>query len=553
MSLPASTPSTLTLSGGWQEVFKGAGKTALEQILPDYIAPRRWFGSKTRTIQATEVIEAIPIAAVAYMTLLRITYREGEPEFYQLPLTFTAGEQADSLRREQPQAVVTNLETEDGAGVLYDAVWSDRFCTTLFELMAGQQNVSGLTGELLPSITHVFAALRGAVGVDLSPALLGAEQSNTSIRYGEQLILKLFRRLERGVNPDLEIGHFLTEKAAFAHIPGVAGALEYRQKERAEPITLAILQGFVPNQGDAWRYTLESLRSYFEPETDQTETKLEAMSLPQKPLVDLAEGDIPALASEMIGSYLESARLLGQRTAELHLALASDPYDPDFAPQPFTEPYQRLLHQRMCQLTEWIFQLLPPQLGTLPEPVRIEAQQVIKAKAEVIDSFQPFIDQKITALRTRIHGDYHLGQVLYTGQDFMIIDFEGEPARTLEERRLKRSPLQDVAGMLRSFHYAAYAAFFEQIKSGIRSDEKETLEARTRFWHLWVSVAFLKTYLTVTKGAIFRPESLVELKVLLDAYLLEKAIYELGYELNNRPDWINIPIQGILQTLRGKS
>jgi maltose alpha-D-glucosyltransferase/alpha-amylase len=180
-------------------------------------------------------------------------------------------------------------------------------------------------------------------------------------------------------------------------------------------------------------------------------------------------------------------------------------------------------------------------LDTLPEAGRRDAERVLALEGSIAARFDTLLVRPIHALRSRIHGDYHLGQVLFTGEDFIIIDFEGEPARPLSERQMKRSPLQDVAGMLRSFHYAAYAAYFSQARD---------LEQWARFWHLWVSVAYLKTYLDVVSGAAFLPSSSDELKLLLDAYLLEKAVYELGYELNNRPDWVIIPLQGILQTVQ---
>lgn len=545
--------STLSVAGGWQNIFQGTAKMDLEGFLPAYITPRRWFGAKARTLQTVAVVEAIPITNTASLTLLRVSYTEGEPEIYQLPLAFTTGAAADTLKRDRPQAVVTHLQTEAGVGILYDAVWDDGFGDALLKTIAGQHTLTGLTGQLSASTTQRFSHLRGPATEDLSPALLGAEQSNTSIRYGDRLILKLFRRLETGTNPDLEIGHFLTEKSAFAHIPGVAGALTYHPIDAPEPVTLAILQGFVPNQGDAWHYTLQVLASYLEQGLSDAEITPEALALPSQSLLDLAHQDIPPLVPQLIGDYLASAQLLGQRTAELHLALASDPADPNFAPESFSEPYQHLLHQRMGSLTKHVLQLLRLRLQKLPEAARTEAQQVLEAETAILHRFQPFLEQKITALRTRIHGDYHLGQVLYTGQDFMIIDFEGEPARTLAERRLKRSPWQDVAGMLRSFHYAAYAALFERLEAKtVQAEEKTKLEAWVCFWHLWVSVAFLKTYLVVTDGAAFRAKSPGERQILLDAYLLEKAIYELGYELNNRPAWVKIPLQGILQTLRAE-
>jgi maltose alpha-D-glucosyltransferase/alpha-amylase len=550
VSPTATQLPTLTVTGSWEGIFRGKARVALEASLPGYMVQRRWFGSKARTIQSTEIVEAISIAGVAYLALVQVNYSEGEPETYMLPLTFAGGDRAEALQRERPGAVVALLQTQDGPGILYDAVWENRFCEVLLETIAQGQQLTGAAGVLAASATSVFPQLRGPGAEIPPPVLLGAEQSNTSIRYGDRLILKLFRRLEVGTNPDLEIGHFLTEQAAFTHIPPVAGALEYRREQHA-PVTLAILQGFAANEGDAWRYTLDALGRYFERVLTQPSISAEAMTLPQGSLLELAQHDLPRWSYEIIGLYLESAHLLGRRTAELHLALASDPVDPNFAPEPFTAGYQRPLHQSMRNLTGRVLQLLRRRLKTLPEAAQAEAQQVLDFEPELFRRFHSLLDHKISALRTRTHGDYHLGQVLYTGKDFVIIDFEGEPARPLKERRLKRSPIQDVAGMLRSFHYAAYAAFFEQAASGlVQPQSQTTLEMWSRFWHTWVSVAFLKTYLQVANGAPFLPQSPAELRILLDAYLLEKAVYELGYELNNRPGWVKIPLQGILQTLQ---
>jgi maltose alpha-D-glucosyltransferase/alpha-amylase len=198
------------------------------------------------------------------------------------------------------------------------------------------------------------------------------------------------------------------------------------------------------------------------------------------------------------------------------------------------------------------FQLLRQRLRGLPKIVLGEAQRILEREEEVLQRFQLILGRRITAVRIRCHGDYHLGQVLYTGKDFVIIDFEGEPARPLSERRIKRSPLRDVAGMLRSFHYAAYSALFKQEAEGVYASHPEslaTLEPWARVWYLWVSAVFLKTYLEVTRKASFLPRTREELRVMMDAYLLEKAMYELGYELNNRPDWVRIPLQGISQLL----
>jgi maltose alpha-D-glucosyltransferase/alpha-amylase len=324
----------------------------------------------------------------------------------------------------------------------------------------------------------------------------------------------------------------------------VAGALEYHPTQ-GPPIILGILHGFVPNQGDAWKYTLDSLGTFFEAAL-ATKSDLGPELVPQKTLVELAMTEVPGLAQELIGPYLESARLLGERTADLHTALASNITDPHFAPEPFSKLYQRSVYQSMRNLTARTFQLMRSRLKYLPEQGLDLAKKVLEREEKVFDSFRSLLDSRINTTRIRVHGDFHLGQVLYTGKDFIIIDFEGEPARSLSERRLKRSALRDVAGMLRSFHYAAYHAIYSRT---VRPEDIAAVEQWANFWQIWVSAVYLKTYLHVAGPADFLPREAGEQQILLNALCLEKAIYELSYELNNRPEWINIPLMGILQLL----
>jgi maltose alpha-D-glucosyltransferase / alpha-amylase len=259
---------------------------------------------------------------------------------------------------------------------------------------------------------------------------------------------------------------------------------------------------------------------------------------------------VPAEARERIGIYLQSAQLLGQRTAEMHIALASRPDEPDFAPEPFSLLYQRSLYQSMRTLAGRTFELLRQRLDSLPEPARPMAEELLGAQGRVIDRFGALLGGKVSATRIRTHGDYHLGQVLFTGKDFVVLDFEGEPARPLSERRMKRSPFRDLAGMLRSFHYAAYAKLFEEADAGVvPAGALPVLETWALDWERWVSASFLRAYLDRAWGASFVPPSREELAMLIDVYLLEKAVHELAYELNNRPGWVRIPLHGIRQIL----
>jgi len=260
---------------------------------------------------------------------------------------------------------------------------------------------------------------------------------------------------------------------------------------------------------------------------------------------------IPSIAGELIGPYFENIKLLGQRTAELHVALASNTEEQEFAPEPFSVLYQRSLYQSMRNQSGQVFQLLKKNLTALRGTVLDQALKVLDQQNDVMNRFRSLLSRKIMAYRTRIHGDFHLGQILYTGKDYVIIDFEGEPARPLTERRIKRSPIRDVAGMLRSFHYAAYTSLFGHLGSAVvRPEDLAAMEPWARIWNVWVSSIFLESYFHHAQPGGFLPSNRDEIDILLDVYLLEKALYELGYEMNHRPDWIRIPLSGILQLVQ---
>ncbi len=374
----------------------------------------------------------------------------------------------------------------------------------------------------------------------LAPKPVGAEQSNTSIIYGNRLILKFFRRIQEGINPDLEIGQFLTEKTSLKSVPPLAGTLEY-QARNGKPMAQGMLQKFVANQGDAWGFTLKSLASYYDEVRKITATGVAAPAGVSTPGNQI-EG-VPDVAKSAVETYLAAAELLGQRTAEMHLALASDASDPAFAPEPFTMDSQQALEQSMNRLLVRVFSLLRDKLKYLPNEWRGNAEKLAERESEIAARFNAALREPIRAMRTRIHGDYHLGQVLRTESDFVIIDFEGEPARSIEERRVKRSPLQDVAGMLRSFHYAAFAPLLGEDRA--HGDDVTRMGVWAEAWNSWVADRYLAKYFATAKDASYLPATQAEVQTVLELHLLEKAIYELGYELNNRPTWVGIPLQGI--------
>ena len=359
------------------------------------------------------------------------------------------------------------------------------------------------------------------------------------------MILKLFRKVGEGINPDLEVGRFLTDKTSFTQIAPVLGSLEY-QSHRGAQRTLGVLHGYIPNQSDAWEYTLGILGEYFERARQRLP---ETPEMPTQEFVTLAQQGLPPEAREAIGLYVDSAELLGRCTAELHAALASDPRDPEFAPQRPTVLDYRALYQSMRGLAKRTVQNLRHERDSLGEDLQPAADRVVALEDELGRRLREVMEVSSSSPRFRCHGDYHLGQVLYTGHDFVIVDFEGEPGRRLPERRVKRSPLRDVAGLLRSFDYAAHTAFKQRLQEAEDGHELQGLGQWAWYWSTWVSAASLRAYLERAAELGFLHESPQETQLLLTAFLLDKALYELRYELNNRPDWVYLPLLGLLQLL----
>lgn len=548
---PQAKLPTLVVNGKWQNVWlQREVKSTLESILPDYLYSCRWFNGKTRTVQSAQITEVISVVykdTEAKMIWLQVDYTQGNPETYLLLLSYAESEQANYLLAENPQAVIAHLQIQekDSVGVLFEAIADKNFLTFPLEAIAHNRSYKGIVGELIPTATDIFPQLF-TDATHLEPNILKGEHRNTCVIYDSRFILKIFRQLEEGINPEQEIGHFLSEKKRLQHFASLAGVLEY-YSPKGEPMTVGILQQFIPDTRSGWDYTLDSLRDYFEHVTVQ-QGEMTKVPVPSGSLLDLQSLEVPQLALSTIGSYLSSAQLLGQCTAELHIALACDPNNPDFAPEPFSTFYQRSTYQYARNLTGQVLILLKNRLNSLSPENQKLAQGVLNASEQIMGRFQLILNQKITAMRTRYHGDYHLGQVLYTGKDFIIIDFEGKSSRSLSERRMKRSPLRDVAGMLQSFNYAATQGLRNEVESGmIRPENLPMMEAWSQFWYYWVSAAFLKSYLEIASKDSFLPTTQQELQVLLDAYLLEKVIYDLGYKLENRLDAVEIPLKQLLE------
>jgi len=509
----------------------GQRATFEREILPAYLPGCRWFGAKARTLREIKIVEHPTLDGDnrAQLWFVEVSYLDGPTETYALPVTIASGEDARKVSQTAAHAVIARFE--DGS-VLHDAVWDNDFRSKLFETITHAQRKKGRSGELVGMPGKALAG--DAASVATKSQVLGVEQSNSSIIFDNRYFLKLYRKLEDGVNPDVEVTRFLTDSAKFPYVPAFGGAIEYR-RGKSEPTVVCLLQNAVTSESDAWTMTLDHVGRFYE------------RVLARKADLQSEAASSGELMTEFIGGvYPEKTKLLGQRTGELHMALASIQDDRMFAPEPFNAMAQRSVFQSMRALLRRTTALLAKKVPDLPEKFQTEARDILAAEKAILDREKRILDRRTVAAKIRIHGDYHLGQVLYTGKDFIILDFEGEPARPLSERKLKRSALRDVAGMMRSFQYAAYSALWQP---AMRPEDVPFLERWADRWYREMSSVFLQSYLQTTAGSVFVPQKSDDLQILLEAYLLDKAVYEIGYELNNRPDWVVIPIRGIKHIL----
>ena len=528
------------LTHGIEGLLAAPGLTVLQQLLITYLPHQRWFGAKSRIIKAVTVLDSAELPGLnAVVVFLQVTYDDDSTSVYQLALTITTGEAAETIRASDPTSIVATVTTANGPAILHDAVAREDVRQAILQLIEANAELPTRNGVLTGRSSTAFTEARGAESL---PARTGsAEQSNTSILFGAKLIMKLFRRLQPGENPDTEIGRFLTETAHFPRIALFLGDITLKPKN-GEPTTVAMLQGLVENEGDGWQWTLDELSRYY----DSVATLPAPQDLGTPPSF-LSENEVPPPAREHAALSLEAAALLGRRTAEMHLALATSTHNSAFLAECFTTADLVADADRIDAQLALTLGALKRGIPQLTETISDNAAVVLSrrielyARARAIASATP----NDAGQRIRIHGDYHLGQVLRSRSDYVILDFEGEPARSLEQRRAKQSPLKDVAGMLRSFSYATYAALNTFAQR--RPDDARNLEPWATLWQNAVSHEFLRAYqLTVVDANPDLIPKPTQSQLLLNAYLLEKSLYELLYELDNRPTWVRIPLAGIL-------
>ncbi len=520
-----------------------------KKILQNYLRAMRWFGGKSKKIVSSEV-SGFPVIEVgnitAYLLNVLLRYADGLPETYFLPVMFiTNPERMIYFIKNETRSVLCYLKTPEREGIIIDALYSKYFRNELFWLLKNNHTVRVNGGVLKFEAGKILQAL-DIEKKDITSEVLKVEQSNTSIIYNDEFFFKIYRKLESDINPDLELVRFLSEKTNFENAPAYGGGIQYQESGASAHTILGLLQNKIVNQGDAWAAMLDTLSRYYEKAFSKAGKNVELPELVRKSR--LYFDDTPDVLKPFITvETYERITRLALRTAEMHIALSADSEDEAFEPEKFTEHYQRSIYSGHRKLVSEKLGALANKISTLPTQTAEEAQQVLDLRETILKSFQDIYSRKIEATKTRIHGDYHLGQVLFNGSDFYIIDFEGEPMHTISERRLKRTPFKDVAGMIRSFHYAAYGQLL--LNQKYKKEDMPVLEQWARQWFHYVSNYFLTTYLDRTQGQNFIPPDEDSIQLLLRSYLLEKAIYEVGYEMNSRPDWLRIPLKGVLYVM----
>jgi maltose alpha-D-glucosyltransferase / alpha-amylase len=511
----------------WRSDLSSRLRAQLEnKVLPSYLAAQRWYGAKGIPILRTQLSDFADWQTHQGRWLVAIFDVENKADRsrYFVPLTL-AFEDADEARMHRLQSgAVARVRQQAVVGVMADACVDEGFCRAVVDSIGASAELPTHTGQLRFVPTNVFAELRGDPSTPLSvnPTPLQSS-SNTTVRIGDPFFLKVYRRLQKGINPELEIGRYLTEGVHFPNIVPVAGAVEHRAEDGSVS-TLALLQAFVMNQGDGWDYTVNYLLRFLEDRRTGT-----------------------PLPEDVHGLYLAMVRTLARRTAELHCALATPTADPAFAPEPITEHDIAQWYAAARAQVQNTFELLRSHLAQLPSSLAVEADLLIGQRAALLKLLEARPGLPPVGIKIRHHGDYHLGQVLVKRNDFVIVDFEGEPARPLDERRAKGSPLRDVAGMLRSFQYAMYAA--QKRCAAQSADDCAAWLPLLERWEAETRATFTSVYDEVARACGLY-KSLEEVRPLLDLFEIDKALYEIRYELGNRPDWASIPIRSLLSYTR---
>jgi maltose alpha-D-glucosyltransferase/alpha-amylase len=526
-----------------QRVFTAKNKEKLEDpILPDYIARSVWFKSPDRKMEEAKILEKMPLkrSGNAYFLLVvEISYESGLPDMYQLGLAFGRKEE-NRVVAQYPQSIICEAVINGQEGYLCDALYSAGFQEGLFHAIAAKQKIKTdhATVRFYDEKKMLGKYLRKQE--ELNPRMVLSSKSNFSLLYHNDFYLKLYRKLDRAINPDLEIVRFASEHKGFEYIPKLVATIQL-EYGKDDSILLGMMQEAVEYESDMWTYLLEFLKRYYSRITfnyaGQKAPRLKGSLVKPIALEDLDDDELKA---EIGALYADQIRMLGERTAAFHLTMASDESNPSFSPEEFSLHYQRSLFSSFQSLVRHTFQKLNRKKGQAPDFVREEVDYLLPMRQKVLDILKKVYERKMDTFKIRVHGDFHLKQVLFTGQDFVFIDFEGETGRRYSERRIKRSPLRDIASMILSLQKVTFAGIMESEE--VRMEDFEELRPWAETWYHYMSQFFFKAYLDHTHDKPLVPKAQEDLVKILNVFILERALMELEVALDDPKDEMIVPL-----------
>ncbi len=528
----------------WSRVLQPPAAQALERALPGYLVARPWHRRRAAGVKTAKVRDVVSLGrtsegAQIELAVVRVQYEDGQDASYLIPMDFTAESLAAETDAASSERTIARLTVEHNGfnetGILADAFGEPAFCELLLEAVAARRKLPGRHGTLIARPTTAYRRIRGEPEAVLHVHQRREEQSNSVVAYGDRFLLKLFRRIEEGVHPELEMGIYLTETAEFAHIAPVAGAVEYRRAD-GHTMTVGMLQGFVEHRHTAWDNALDTLESFLQAVSVEPPMVLPENEAPGKrTATELATQPLPKPAERVLGRYLESVHLLGRRTAELHRALAASDA-PAFRPEPLLPFHQRALYQSARSALGRALRTLHARLPELPAELHEPGRRLLELGSRRLTALRDSLQQNLTAQRIRCHGNYGLDEVLCQADDFVIIDFEGDPDLSIAQRRAKASPLRDVAGMLWSVDRAARCGLREYCAvTEVDAPELARLIAWLDFWRAWTGAEFVRAYLASMTSSPVLPRPAQAVQALLDLYFAERCATVLDHELENRP------------------
>jgi maltose alpha-D-glucosyltransferase / alpha-amylase len=537
-----------------RDIWDPGIRASIAAVLPRFLSLRRWFQAKDRRLRSIQITELIALNDGKYrIAFVRVEYATGDPETFVVPLAIGNAEDLARLREEQAGSIVAELKTTGGvSAVLYGAMRDDAFCMALIDGFARRKQFFGEHGHLTANRNRQFRKLWGTTHPNLDASIFPSSEVDTSIKFGDRFVLKILRKIEAGLHPGIEMGQLLTEKVDFSHAAPFAGSLEYRANN-GEVTAVGLLHGFVSNEGNAWQEMRRSINDFIDrvtqtgisQETLRDGTPTNIFSL------DFALQQATPAVHEIMGDSLPFAERIGARVAQLHLVLATQFDDTAFAPEPFNDFYRQSLYHGCLGLTGRRFEFMRQRLADMSDDVRVLASKVLEQESAIAARFQEVFQQRLYSERQRFHGRLHLGHLLVTAdKDVMLFDFEGDPQQHVSERRIKRSPLRDVASMMVSLGYAAQTAV-RQIATGGLNDVLDTNALRNagRFWFAHVTAAFLRGYLQVARGAAYLPKDRAQQQTLLQMYLLERSLLDIRADVEDKPELAGMPFRIILHLL----